>query len=301
MTDGESLSPAEPSQAATKKKNLTLRVFSTIVGVPLLTFLIFAEASPIKYPAIIYVVAGMFFSTTAAIEFFAAARRRNYQPVTPLAVTAVALLQLYAWQTAPPGLGFILTSFFALLLTLALLHTVLTAKGDGAVVVNLGVTMTGVAYTGWLFSYLIRLRTMAGIPIVSPFGTASFGAWLALFVFFVTFAGDTAAFFVGRSLGRRPLSPRLSPGKTVEGSIGGIGGGGRDGFASGALDGISAMEEHFAGRRVQRHGTDGRPVCVRPEARFADEGLRRGVAGYGRCFGSVRFNPLLRTDHLLSV
>lgn len=36
------------------------------------------------------------------------------------------------------------------------------------------------------------------------------------------FAGDTFAYFVGKAFGRRPLSPAISPNKTVEGSIGGL-------------------------------------------------------------------------------
>lgn len=35
-------------------------------------------------------------------------------------------------------------------------------------------------------------------------------------------AGDTAAIFVGRQLGRRPLAPTISPKKTVEGAIGNL-------------------------------------------------------------------------------
>jgi phosphatidate cytidylyltransferase len=42
---------------------------------------------------------------------------------------------------------------------------------------------------------------------------------------FSTFAADTAAFFVGRSIGRQKLAPTISPGKTVEGTLGGIAGG----------------------------------------------------------------------------
>jgi phosphatidate cytidylyltransferase len=34
-----------------------------------------------------------------------------------------------------------------------------------------------------------------------------------------TFLGDTGAYFGGRSFGRRPLAPRLSPNKTVEGLV----------------------------------------------------------------------------------
>jgi phosphatidate cytidylyltransferase len=37
-----------------------------------------------------------------------------------------------------------------------------------------------------------------------------------------TFLSDTGAYFTGRAWGRRPLSPRISPNKTLEGLIGGI-------------------------------------------------------------------------------
>ena len=39
---------------------------------------------------------------------------------------------------------------------------------------------------------------------------------------FVTFASDTAAYFVGKGLGRHKLAPLISPGKTWEGTIGGL-------------------------------------------------------------------------------
>ena len=40
----------------------------------------------------------------------------------------------------------------------------------------------------------------------------------------IIFAGDTSAFYVGSYLGRHKLSPAISPGKTVEGALGGLGG-----------------------------------------------------------------------------
>ncbi len=48
------------------------------------------------------------------------------------------------------------------------------------------------------------------------------GRWWAFVAMGVTFAGDTAAYFVGRSMGRRKLAPLISPGKTVEGALGGL-------------------------------------------------------------------------------
>jgi phosphatidate cytidylyltransferase len=44
---------------------------------------------------------------------------------------------------------------------------------------------------------------------------------LLLWVFIVTWATDIGAYFVGRALGRRKLAPSISPGKTVEGLLGG--------------------------------------------------------------------------------
>ncbi len=45
--------------------------------------------------------------------------------------------------------------------------------------------------------------------------------WL-LVALAIVWAGDTGAYFVGRSFGRRKLAPRISPNKTVEGLLGGL-------------------------------------------------------------------------------
>ncbi|HLQ14105.1 MAG TPA: phosphatidate cytidylyltransferase [Steroidobacteraceae bacterium] len=48
------------------------------------------------------------------------------------------------------------------------------------------------------------------------------GPQWALFVLVLAFAADTGAFFAGRAFGRVKLAPRVSPGKTWEGVIGGM-------------------------------------------------------------------------------
>jgi phosphatidate cytidylyltransferase len=45
------------------------------------------------------------------------------------------------------------------------------------------------------------------------------GAFLILFLFLVVWTGDTAAYYVGRAIGRHKLARRVSPGKSIEGTI----------------------------------------------------------------------------------
>lgn len=71
-------------------------------------------------------------------------------------------------------------------------------------------TIAGIFYAGWLLSYLVALR-----------GLDAGKNWV-FFALFTTWASDTTAFFIGRRFGRHKLAPNISPGKTWEGTIGGI-------------------------------------------------------------------------------
>ena len=66
-----------------------------------------------------------------------------------------------------------------------------------------------------------------GIPLeASPGPAAAFFVPMVfvLLPLLTTWAGDTAAYFVGHAVGRTKLAPAISPGKTVEGSLGGVAG-----------------------------------------------------------------------------
>ena len=70
-------------------------------------------------------------------------------------------------------------------------------------------TLTGILYTGWLISYLVALRLEGGRN------------WVFL-VLFATFGSDTAAYFIGKAIGRHKMAPSISPGKTWEGAAAGL-------------------------------------------------------------------------------
>src|SRR5262249_43087814 len=50
-------------------------------------------------------------------------------------------------------------------------------------------------------------------------GIGGAGSIVLLFALVLTWAGDTTAYFVGRSIGKHPLAPHLSPKKTWEGTV----------------------------------------------------------------------------------
>lgn len=68
----------------------------------------------------------------------------------------------------------------------------------------------GVVYVGGFLSAYPRTLSLPGGE-----------HWVLLGILAVA-AGDTCAYFVGRAIGKRPLSPRFSPKKTVEGAVGGL-------------------------------------------------------------------------------
>jgi phosphatidate cytidylyltransferase len=61
------------------------------------------------------------------------------------------------------------------------------------------------------FSYIVRLDEIERV-----------GRQLVLFTLVLIWAGDMLAYFVGKSLGRVPMAPALSPKKTWEGALGNV-------------------------------------------------------------------------------
>jgi phosphatidate cytidylyltransferase len=71
----------------------------------------------------------------------------------------------------------------------------------------------------WLIGLLLVVPTMLGLWMLHAMHN---GPWRVFFLFFLIFAADTGAYLAGRNFGRRKLAPSVSPGKTVEGMIGGL-------------------------------------------------------------------------------
>jgi phosphatidate cytidylyltransferase len=73
-----------------------------------------------------------------------------------------------------------------------------------------------------LDGYLVLLPALLGLLILVDRDAHS--PVLILIFFFIIWSADTGAYLVGRKLGRHKLAPSISPGKTIEGLLGGLAG-----------------------------------------------------------------------------
>jgi phosphatidate cytidylyltransferase len=85
----------------------------------------------------------------------------------------------------------------------------------------IAISSAGLLFVALPFSYLVRLNeTVVYLGDNGPFpNPLPSGRQLVLFTLFLIWAGDVLAYFVGKSLGRMPMAPALSPKKTWEGAI----------------------------------------------------------------------------------
>ena len=83
-------------------------------------------------------------------------------------------------------------------------------KSDRSVLEVLTGQLQGIIYIPVLLSFLIFIRQDSSGMI-----------WIFILLAII-FAGDTSAYYVGSYIGRHKISPAISPGKTIEGSIGGL-------------------------------------------------------------------------------
>jgi phosphatidate cytidylyltransferase len=186
---------------------LKTRVLSAAVLIPLVAGVTYAGG---------WVLAGVFFlvAVRAAHELFQLMEGAGYRPV--LAASALVMALLLAVSRFPQA------NLLGLVLAASVMGTLiwqLLRPPDGHPTQSWALTLGVALWLGWLISHFVLIRDLS-----PPFGWGVGTRWLVL-MFLVTWINDTAAYFVGKAIGRHPCCPYLSPKKTWEGTAGGwIGG-----------------------------------------------------------------------------
>jgi phosphatidate cytidylyltransferase len=164
----------------------------------------------------------------AAEEVLSLLKNQGHRPVAwtvyggVLLVTLVSCAPLYFsffGRIYPPdcpigklGLTF---SAFALCVPLCFGGEMLRYQKPGGVIVNVALALFAIAYLGVSYSFIIWMRY---VDESNP--RVGIAAIISLIL--VVKCSDTGAYMFGRLLGRHKMTPLLSPGKTIEGGIGGV-------------------------------------------------------------------------------
>ena len=187
---------------------LAKRVLVAVVAIPLVVLLVWAGGLPLA----------LFLALLASLgawELLRLAEKTGVHGLLiPGTVTAalmpVASYALSAgWLLRPAPIGGVLLVAIAAL-------AVFERTPEQRPLEATAVTVFAALYCGAPLAFAFALRTHQW-----AIGAAA-GSALLLFPVILTWISDTAAFFVGRAMGKRKLFPAVSPKKTVAGAVGSV-------------------------------------------------------------------------------
>ena len=133
-----------------------------------------------------------------------------------LAAALAAMLAFTPWLGAPH------LQLLLMFSTVILLSWNLLRPGDLAQASRRAAWLVlAVVYVGGMCSALVAIAVQPS-PQPQVLASFPFGPSAVLTLLMIVFAGDTGAYFAGKSLGKHKLYALISPKKTIEGTIGGL-------------------------------------------------------------------------------
>jgi phosphatidate cytidylyltransferase len=200
--------------------NLVWRLSLGVVFIVAMFALCWADAR-MAHPAMLLLPVAVLLSVLAADELWQLAAQRGLRPhraATLLASAAVVASNAvivygplsgssYAANCPIGTLGWPLSAT-AVGLMFAFLVEMRRYQAPGESIANLAAAALSSIYVGLFMSLLVHLRLIGLLPLVSLVAVVK--------------ACDVGAYTFGRLFGRHKMSPVISPGKTIEGAIGGV-------------------------------------------------------------------------------
>lgn len=177
------------------------RLTTAVIGVPLF-FIIIKFLNPYVFLALICIAA-----VIATLELHVMARCRGIRG-SRLLGAGLTLAVILSFVDERLDLAMVLAAAIILVPTVRILFT----SGVEGALESVSVTVLGIVFIGVTLGYMALLM-----------GTGEeTGRDLTVLLFLVVWIADAGAYYVGSLLGKHPLSPGVSPNKTVEGAIGGL-------------------------------------------------------------------------------
>ena len=186
------------------------RILTALVALPILLYTVWSQVP--------YFFVGL--ATIAALlalgEFYKLAANVGGRAHVVPGFSAALLIVACFVVDVPAGIVAVLAALAMVSLAIELA----TAKELERTLGAAAATLMGVIYVALLAAYLVGVRMIPDDFTTTP--VPHLAAKLLTTFFAMVMLTDTGAYYTGRSLGRRKLAPRISPGKTVEGAVGGF-------------------------------------------------------------------------------
>ena len=187
---------------------LTRRIIFALIAAP-------ASVAIVYFGDWILAIVLSVLAALGAWEFFRMARETGATPIEPAGIALAALLPLAVHAQRLGVYTLSLTAVVAMILVI-FASTIWLRGPSGKPLSSVSVTSFGIMYAG-LISYIYAVR-YHDYAVSAGAGTA-----LVFLPILLTWSTDVGAYAFGRSLGKKKLIPSVSPGKTVEGALGGLG------------------------------------------------------------------------------
>ena len=195
-----------PSARSEWMANLRRRVLTAAALIPVVLAVVWLGGWATFAAAVVVLAVGMW-------ELRAMFARRGWRPLVVLS-GALGLDFLLA-AMLPQQRAIMLEAGTSACMIVSFVWLMLTRPATERTLVDWALSLATPFYLGWSLAFLVLLRG-------SQIGFASRGFWWLLLLLLAVWVNDSAALLAGHALGRHKLAPRLSPGKTWEGVVGGL-------------------------------------------------------------------------------